>query len=76
MGNPKRHRQEVRALVSEWNDLVEKNERNTFRQEQIMRRLQAIGAWQDVPVGYAVTRRGRASSVSGQLSSKPDGRLS
>jgi hypothetical protein len=76
MGNPKRHRQEVRALVHELNELVDVNERNALRQEQIMRRLRALGALDDMPVPYSVVRRGQPGPVIGTLSAKPDGSLS
>lgn len=76
MGNQKRHRQEVRALVHEWNELVEVNERNALRQEQIMRRLRAIGALDDMPVPYSVVRHGQASPFRGVLPGKPNGNLS
>ena len=76
MGNPKRHRQEIRALVCEWNEIVDQSERNALRQEQIMRRLRSLGAVEDFPIAYAVTRRGQASPLNGTLSGKPDGKLS
>jgi Ni,Fe-hydrogenase III large subunit len=75
MGNPKRHRQEIRALIESWNKIVDKNERNALKQEQIMRRLRELGAVEDLPIAYSVTRRGR-QAVQGALPGKPDGALS
>lgn len=75
MRNPRRYRNQIRVLVNEFNELVDQNERNALRQEQILRQLGRLGAL-DAPIPFSVVVRTGEQAAKQELSAKPDRGLS